>query len=71
VDEATLHIILTETAGPEATVGYLPPLVTKHDPSKPRNYIVWPSDPGFFGMAAPLMMAHEIGKAVRLTVLNR
>ena len=70
VEETTLHIILTEQGGPEATVGYLPPSVTNHDPSKPRHHITWPNDPHFFGKAAPLMMAHEIGKAARLTILS-
>ena len=64
VAETTLHIILTEKGGaPEATIGYLPPSATIPDHGTSRHHIVWPNDPDFFGAAAPLLIAHEIGKA--------
>lgn len=65
--ETTLHIILAEEGrGPEATVGYLPPSVVIADHDRSRHHIVWPKDPELFGLAAPLMMAHEIGEAAPL-----
>lgn len=65
VEEATLRIMLAEDGGAQATVGYLPPSVAIV-PGMPPHHIVWPADPDFFGAAAHLNMAHEIGKATRL-----
>ena len=61
VADTTLHIMLTEDGGAEATVGYLPPSVAV-SPGRARHHLVWPADPDFFGASASLIMAHEIGK---------
>jgi hypothetical protein len=63
VAEITLHIVLTEHGGAEASLGYREPSLPKLESSKPRHYIFFPADPDFYGAAAPVHMAHEIGES--------
>ena len=64
VSDETLRISLSqdEESQFDATLGYRDPIVANPDPSKPRHWLHWPSDPEFFGDAGGLMMGHLLGE---------
>lgn len=65
VAEVTLRISLANPSRrrkPLSTIGYKDRIIQNPRPSVPRHYILWPYTPGYFGLNAPLIFAHELGK---------
>ena len=65
VAEVTLRISLAnpiQQRTPRSTIGYKDRIIQNPRPSVPRHYIMWPHLPGFFGLNAPLIFAHELGE---------
>jgi hypothetical protein len=65
VAEVTLRISLVNPSRrrkPLSTIGYKDRIIQNPRPSVPRHYILWPYTPGYFGLNAPLIFAHELGK---------
>ena len=65
VAEVTLRISLVDPKKqqqPLSTMGYTDRIVENPYPNMPRNFIMWPYTPHFFGPNAVLVMAHELGE---------